>query len=85
MTAADQSLILLVLSRYEEIWVVDFEFISKPGQRPDVVCLVAHELRSGRTLRLWRDQLGPAPPYRTDARRCSYASSPMQNAPATSR
>ena len=40
----------------------------KPGERPDVVCLVAHELRSGQTLRLWRDQLGAAPPYRTDAK-----------------
>ena len=28
--------------------------------------MVAHELRSKRTLRLWCDQLGPAPPYRTD-------------------
>jgi hypothetical protein len=52
---------------FEEIWLHDFEFISKPGERPDVVCLAAHELRSGRTLRLWRDQLGPLPPYRTDS------------------
>jgi DNA polymerase-1 len=32
-----------------------------------VVCLVAHELRSGRTVRLWRDELGGEPPYCTDA------------------
>jgi hypothetical protein len=51
---------------YAEIWLFDFEFISKPGERPDVVCLVAHELTSGRSLRLWRTQLGAAPPYRTD-------------------
>jgi hypothetical protein len=51
---------------FEEIWLHDFEFISKPGERPDVVCLVAHELRSGRILRLSRDQLVPQPPYRTD-------------------
>ena len=51
---------------FEEVWLHDFEFIAQPGERPDVVCLVAHELRSGRTLRLWRDQLGPQPPYRTD-------------------
>jgi len=51
---------------FEEIWLHDFEFIPQPGERPDVVCLAAHELRSGRTLRLWRDQLGPLPPYRTD-------------------
>ena len=67
MTAADLALVLLVLSRFEEIWIVDFEFISKDGERPDVVCLVARELRSGRTIRLWRDRLGAEPPYRTDA------------------
>jgi hypothetical protein len=52
---------------FAEIWLVDFEFVARPGERPDVVCLVAHELRSGRTLRLWRDEIGPEPPYRTDA------------------
>src|SRR5262249_43903527 len=36
--------------------------------RPDIVCLAAHELRSGRTHRLWGDKLGPIPPYRTDNR-----------------
>ena len=46
----------------------DFEFIAQPGERPDVVCLAAHELRSGRTLRLWRHELGPRPPYQTDRR-----------------
>jgi hypothetical protein len=50
------------------VWLHDFEFVAKPGERPDVVCLAAHELRSGQTLRLWRDQLGPNPPYRTDKR-----------------
>jgi DNA polymerase I len=53
---------------FEEVWFVDFEFISKPGERPDVVCLCAQELRTGQTLRLWRDELGPAPPYRIDDR-----------------
>jgi hypothetical protein len=51
---------------FEEIWLHDFEFVPQPGERPDVVCLAAHELRSGRTLRLWRDELGDQPPYRTD-------------------
>jgi DNA polymerase-1 len=49
-----------------EVWLHDFEFISRPGERPDVVCLAAHELRSGQTLRLWRDELDATPPYRTD-------------------
>jgi DNA polymerase I len=51
---------------FEEIWLHDFEFVPQPGERPDVVCLAANELRSGRTLRLWRDELGEIPPYRTD-------------------
>jgi DNA polymerase I len=54
---------------FEEVWLRDFEFVPRPGERPDVVCLAAHELRSGRTLRLWRDKLlaGAAqPPYRLD-------------------
>jgi DNA polymerase I len=57
-----------LLSRYEEIWLHDFEFIVQPGERPDVVCLAAIELRSGRTLRLWRDELSKQPPYRTDSK-----------------
>jgi hypothetical protein len=57
-----------LLLLFEEVWLVDFEFISKPGAHPDVVCLAARELRSGRTFSLWRDQLGLAAPYRTDAK-----------------
>jgi DNA polymerase I len=51
---------------FAEIWAVDFEFGSKPGENPEPVCLVAWELRSGRKLRLWRDEFGAAPPYPTD-------------------
>jgi hypothetical protein len=57
-----------LLSLYDEVWAHDFEFISKPGHRPDVVCLAAHELCSGRKLKLWRTELRPLPPYRTDKR-----------------
>jgi DNA polymerase I len=57
-----------LLERFEEIWLHDFEFVPQPGERPDVVCLAAYELRSGRTLRLWRNELGDAAPYRTDDR-----------------
>jgi hypothetical protein len=52
---------------FREIWAVDFEFIADPGENPDPVCLVARELRTGKTLRLWRDELGPAAPYPTGA------------------
>jgi hypothetical protein len=50
---------------FAEIWVIDFEFGSEPGENPDPVCLVAWELRSGRKVRLWRDEFGTAPPYPT--------------------
>jgi DNA polymerase family A len=52
-----------VLARFREVVVADFEFATTGGERPDPVCVVAHELRSGRRFRLWRDQLGPVPPY----------------------
>jgi hypothetical protein len=48
-----------------EIVLVDFEFEIGQGERPVPVCLVAHELRSGQRFRLFRDQLGAAPPYAT--------------------
>jgi hypothetical protein len=50
---------------FREIVLVDFEFEIGKGERPVPVCLVAHELQSGRRFRLMRDQLGPAPPYAT--------------------
>ncbi len=42
---------------FAEVWAVDFEFTAPPGERPDPLCLVATELRTGRTLRLWADEL----------------------------
>lgn len=55
------------LDGYREVWLVDFEFSAPPGERPDPVCLAARELRSGRTLRLWQDELWDrrTPPYPT--------------------
>jgi DNA polymerase family A len=58
---------VIPLSAFREIWAVDFEFIAGAGERPVPVCLCARELRSGREIRLWRDELGPAPPYPIDA------------------
>ncbi len=52
---------------FREIWAVDFEFGSTPGERPVPVCLVARELRSGRTIRQWRDEFETSPPYAMDA------------------
>jgi DNA polymerase-1 len=58
-----------------EIWCIDFEFYPGPGlanggkegDPATPLCLVALEMRSGRIVRLWQDELGPFPPYRLDA------------------
>jgi DNA polymerase-1 len=56
------------LAAYEEVWFGDYEFISRPGEHPDVLCLCASELRSGQRIQLWEDQFGERPPYRIDNR-----------------
>jgi DNA polymerase I len=56
------------LAQFEQIWLVDTEFIEQPGERPQVVCLCAKELRTGRVIQLWHDQLTSTPPYRTGDR-----------------
>jgi hypothetical protein len=45
------------LAAFREIWLCDFEFWAPTGERPKPLCLVAREFRTGRTLRLWRDEL----------------------------
>jgi hypothetical protein len=55
------------LACYREIWLVDFEFKADPGENPEPVCAVAFEFRSGRKMRLWRDEFGSAPPYPTNS------------------
>jgi DNA polymerase-1 len=42
---------------FREVWCVDFEFRSDPGERPWVVCMVAREFNGGREIRMWRDEL----------------------------
>ncbi len=53
---------------FEEIWLVDFEFRSQPGERPEVVCLVGLDLISGKKTRIWKDELIALehPPYAVD-------------------
>src|SRR5215468_2589031 len=58
---------------YRTIVAADFEFdfgghssfedASRAGERPRPVCMVARELHSGQTWRLWRDEFGSAPPF----------------------
>jgi hypothetical protein len=67
---------------FREIWLGDGEYYPGAGLRNGGVegdpitplCFVAYEMRSGRTVRLWQDQLGPFPPYRLDneALICGY-------------
>lgn len=45
------------LADFREIWLVDFEFCSKPGNLVDPVCLVALEVRSGKLFKIWKDAL----------------------------
>jgi hypothetical protein len=60
---------------FQEIWVVDTEFYPGPGSANGGVegdpltplCLVALEMRSGRLIRLWQNELGLFPPYRLDS------------------
>jgi DNA polymerase-1 len=60
---------------FREIWCIDFEYYPGPGlanggREGDAVtplCLVAFEMRSGRLVRLWQDELGRFPPYRLDS------------------
>ena len=47
------------LPHFARVWAADFEFAASTGERPCPVCLVAKELRTGQTLRLWQDHLQP--------------------------
>jgi hypothetical protein len=50
---------------FKEVVTADFEFVALPGERPRPVCLVAHELVSGRVHRVFGDDLIALkhPPY----------------------
>jgi DNA polymerase I len=48
---------------FARVILEDFEFVTAPGERPDVVCMVFHDLGTGQTTRLWRDQLTDRLPY----------------------
>ncbi len=58
------------LDDFAEIWCADFEFTPQQGEIPIPVCLVAREARSGRTVRVWQDELQRLrePPFPTGGR-----------------
>jgi DNA polymerase I len=53
------------LEEFDEIWVADAEFCARPGEPPTVICVVAHELRQQKMVRLFEDDLRRCrvPPY----------------------
>ncbi len=59
---------------FEEVWLADFEFLGrktwvdshKEGNQQDPICMVALELLTGRTIRMWGNDFGHSPPFRTD-------------------
>jgi len=55
----------LSLKAYGEIWLVDFEFRSPPGEPPEVVCLVAREYHTKQQVRLVASEMAALeePPY----------------------
>ena len=54
-----------------EVWVSDFEYSQKSNELPHVLCMVARELRSGKTVKLWLGDNPPArPPF--DVSQCIY-------------
>lgn len=55
----------MALKDFSEVWCVDFEFRSPDGERPEIRCMVAVEYHSGRSFRLWADQLRDRPPFDT--------------------
>lgn len=50
-----------------KVWIVDFEFISTDGNRPEPVCMVATEINSGETKKIWLEGVKePRPPFNFD-------------------
>lgn len=50
---------------HRQIWTIDTEVVADRGAAPSPVCLVAHELRSGTTVRQWVADIGRSPPHPT--------------------
>jgi hypothetical protein len=55
------------MSNFAHVVVCDFEYEVADGDLPDVLCMVAHELDESlqhvRTIKLWRGEFGPEPPF----------------------
>ena len=53
---------------YKTVWCVDFEFAAIDGNAVKVICMVAKDLVTGQTIRMWQDDLEVlnAPPFSID-------------------
>lgn len=53
---------------FKHVIAVDFEYSAPDGERPEVVCMVARDLRNGQTWRIFQDDLTKLsiPPYPAD-------------------
>jgi DNA polymerase-1 len=56
------------LAQFDRVVALDAEFVPAVGGHLRPVCLVAHELKSGKRVRLWHDELGAEPPFPADDR-----------------
>ena len=72
-----------MLDMYREVWAVDFEFMAPPGERPDPVCLVARELKSGKTIGFGGTSLAPFHHIQSTPTVCLLRTTPAQNLVAT--
>jgi hypothetical protein len=55
------------MTHFARTVVVDYEFETTPGGLPGVLCMVAYlldeRLRHVQTIKLWRGEFGPQPPF----------------------
>jgi hypothetical protein len=54
------------LSPFRRVVLVDFEFTARPGERPEPLCCVARDFRSGSVCRYWLTERPADPPFPTD-------------------
>jgi hypothetical protein len=70
-----------IISNFEEIWCLDFEFKPYDGFKTDVICMVAKELLSGKNIRLFGDEMKRGlPPFKISDKQmfvAFYASAEM--------
>ena len=57
--------------QFDEVWLLDYEFMQPEGWNPKPVCMVATEYVTGHTIRLFQEELaqcGAMPPYAVSPR-----------------